>query len=43
MQDYSKLILGYEASEEEMEALKKADEILESRGLILIGARPKDR
>lgn len=43
MQDYSKLILGREADENEMEALKKADEILQAAGLILIGSRPKDR
>lgn len=43
MIDYSKLVLGREATKEEMEALQKADEILQEFGLILIGGRPKDR
>ena len=43
MLDYSKLVLGREADEKETEALRKADEILQEAGLILIGGRPKDR
>lgn len=43
MLDYSKLILGREATEKEIEVLKQADELLQSVGLILIGGRPKDR
>jgi len=41
--DYSKLVLGREATKEETEALQKAFEVLEEAGLVLIGARPKDR
>lgn len=43
MIDYSKLVLGREADEKETEAIKKAYEILDEAGLILIGGRPKDR
>lgn len=43
MLDYSKLVLGREATKEETEALQKAAEVLEQAGLILIGGRPKDR
>lgn len=43
MIDYSDLLLGRKADEKETEALKKADEILQEVGLILIGGRPKDR
>lgn len=43
MLDYSKLVLGREADEKEIDALKQAFEILEQANLILIGARPKDR
>lgn len=41
--DYSKLVLGREATQEEADALMKADEILQEVGLILVGGRPKDR
>lgn len=43
MLDYSKLVLGREADEKETDALKQAFELLDQAGLILIGARPKDR
>lgn len=37
------LVLGRKATEKEVEALKKAQEILDAVGLELIGSRPKDR
>lgn len=43
MIDYSLLLLGREATQEEADALKKADDILQEVGLVLIGGRPKDR
>ena len=43
MIDYSKLVLGREATAEEKEALEKANAILNEAGLELIGGRPKDR
>lgn len=37
------LVLGRQATEKEIEALKKAQEILDTVELELIGSRPKDR
>lgn len=38
-----KLVLGREATEKEIEAIKAASELLTDAGLELIGTRPKDR
>lgn len=37
------LVLGRKATEKEMEAIKKAQEVLDEVNLELIGTRPNDR
>jgi len=41
--DFKQMILGREATEDEVLALQKANDILNEAGLELVGGRPKGR